>query len=309
MVEEKLSRGETIVRSQSRRYQILKEIIRRKEVEISDLAVKFELEKTNYTLQSDLQDLTDFIPFLERSRGQIKFQYALDNTYFGNNVRDKDSISAKKAIARMVVGRLLEVGDVTVIGPGSSAYEVAKEMGNEISFVICTNNLALPEVSGVLSITMLGGSFVRDVYSTNGKVTEDAFKVYLAEHSIINKTVIGSSGLAYRSGEKSVKLFVHNECEAGIVKKFIEASNDVIVVTTASKLGKGDSTLVIDLVEYIESNKKIGVEKNVTIVTSDIKASPEEKEMIEKIKADSGNLGINLMVASMKKNRSKGSEN
>ena len=285
-----MTRDEKIAESRNRRLQILDDVIRKKTVELSDLRKQFGV--SNATIQSDVEYLTELIPLLERSRGRLSYIFAISDTYFGDNVRDKKLLPQKQAIALKVLS-LVEPNDLLVLGPGSTTYEVMKKLAGHRRFVICSNNLALLQVSGLLSVSVLGGTFTRDVWATTGSEAEAAFDSFLTLHqNQIDKTIIGTSGLTFHDG--AVWLFVHNESEKDIVSDFIEATTDVIVVTAEAKLGSPDTTPVMDLVTRVKP------EHRVRIITSDIKTSEERKLAIEKFGKKLASVGIDLIIASAK---------
>lgn len=274
---EKSTRQRLIDASRSRRIQILETVIEEGTGSIATLTSRFSCSEA--AIRSDLLYLSQLFPQLERIRGGIRYINPFENTYFGSSLRDKTFLEQKQAIAQAVVcgykedPPILELYDLVIFGPGTTTFQVCKQMASVGSnYIICTNNLAIPEVAGNLSLFFIGGTFTRDVWATTGKQAEKDFENFLKEHhNQVNKAVLGASGITNTGG-----VFVHNASETGILSKFIEATPIVVFVASDAKLGKVDTSHLCNLNELAKN------EKTVKLITSDIGSSEQKKEELRK---------------------------
>jgi DeoR/GlpR family transcriptional regulator of sugar metabolism len=187
------------------------------------------------------------------------------------------------------IGPLIDPYDTIVLGPGSSVYYVCKQLeASALSCVVCTNSIALVEVSGALSLFILSGAFQRGIWSTTGEETVKDFLNWQEEQPI-DAAILGTSGI--RDYENSIRISVHNTSEKGILGEFIECSPKVIFVTGDPKIGKTDTTYLVDL-------DKIADEKKIMIVTSDIEVTPKRREELNALKENFEARNIKLIIAS-----------
>jgi DeoR/GlpR family transcriptional regulator of sugar metabolism len=283
---DKSTRRRMIDASRSRRMQILEIVIEQGAVDIATLTSRFSCSEA--AIRSDLLYLSQLFPQLERIRGGIRYIDPFENTYFGGSLRDKTFLEQKQAIAQAVVcgykdnSPILELYDLVVLGPGTTTFQICKQMSAVGSnYIICTDNLAIPEVAGNLSLFFIGGTFTRDIWATTGKQAEKDFENFLKEHhNQVNKAVLGASGITNTGG-----VFVHNASETGILSKFIEAAPVVVFVASDAKIGKVDTSHLCNLNELAKN------EKTVKLVTSNIGSTEQKKEELrqfqERLRKDS----------------------
>lgn len=209
--------------------EALLEMIRtRAGASVADICTEFDVSEA--TVRRVLRRLADSGEIVRTYGGALPARPLL------GGVPTTEQVAEKVRIGR-VAAALIEDGDTVVIGSGSTALEVARNLIGRSDLTIITNAL---DVAGLLidlpgiDLIVLGGSARVGMHSLLGHLTELAARELRAD-----KLVVGVAAFDSRQGLTS------DYMPEILVDRALRAmSREVIVVADSSKCGRVEAALV-----------------------------------------------------------------
>jgi len=191
---------------------ILKSLLARKKVLVTDLVREFEVSAS--TIRLDLAEL-ETRGLLSRTHGGAILPEKIDNELITSKnilaLREETQTEEKDAIAQAVLD-LIHDGDSIMIDGGSTTARVAQRLGQRRKLTIITTSYhLLPILLEISDAT---------IYVTGGLVHTDI-------------TVIGIDGVSVKQGLTTPDIMM-----AQVKKKMIALSKKLVVVADQSKMGK-----------------------------------------------------------------------
>ena len=231
---------------EQRRAEIIELIQRNGSVRVSELSRLYSISEV--TVRGDLEYL-ESQGQLSRvhggavGTGKLYANMDLSERYM-TNATSKRELAASAAC-------LIENNDTIMMNAGTTLAYVLKAIQGKKNISIVTNSIqnAL-EVSSHpgVNVILLGGEIDAKYQFTHGADTLAGL-----EHYHANKCILSVDGIHERDG---LTLYYSNE--AGIVRKMIESSDEVIVVADSSKLGRSAFSRVASLsdIDVLVTNNK-----------------------------------------------------
>lgn len=247
-----------------RRSKILEKIEVDGTVQVNEISKIFNVSEV--TIRNDLDQLEKKNLLIRARGGAIKLQrVGID---YKLSVKSKRYSLEKQAIGKKAA-ELINDGETIILDSGTTALEVAKNLGKFIDLNIITNSLNIvgqmiefPD----LRVIVPGGYLRRNSLSLVGPAAEESLKKYYCD-----KVFIGVDGIDSQYG-----ISTPNFEEAHLNNIMINISRELIVVTDSSKF-KNRSFANIAPISKIH-----------TVVT-DKNIPSDEKQALE-------NLGIKLII-------------
>ncbi len=219
---------------EERLWQISQKLLKERKVLASELATSFDL--TPATIRLDLAEL--------EKRGLARRVYggavlAVTNHELYppsfNEPRFMDRIdvlqSEKEAIGRVAAG-LVNDGETIMIDGGTTSFQVCRNLDQKrgLTIVSCALNNLWPELAATsdLKIFLTGGYLQPESLSLVGEVAENMLHGFRA-----NKAILGIDGISLEHGLTTMDFM-----EAGVKKRMIQASQELIIAADHSKFGK-----------------------------------------------------------------------
>jgi DeoR family transcriptional regulator, fructose operon transcriptional repressor len=144
-------------------------------------------------------------------------------------VRNKQALSAKKAIAKLALN-YIKNGQNIFIDSGTTTYLLSNIIGNENKITVFTNtvNVATELNSRTnVDVVSIGGELRKATYSASGYFAENMIKQMKFDVAFISVSGIGYNG----------DLYVFNVVEMGVKKAIMQAAKKVIILCDSSKIG------------------------------------------------------------------------
>ncbi|MEA4908325.1 MAG: DeoR/GlpR transcriptional regulator [Chloroflexi bacterium] len=210
---------------------ILKSLLARKKVLVTDLVREFEVSAS--TIRLDLAEL-ETRGLLSRTHGGAILPEKIDNELITSKnilaLREETQTEEKDAIAQAVLN-LIHDGDSIMIDGGSTTARVAQRLGQRRKLTIITTSYHLLPILLEISdatIYVTGGLVHRDFKDFVGEISLDSISRF---HTDI--TVIGIDGVSVKQGLTTPDIMM-----AQVKKKMIALSKKLVVVADQSKMGK-----------------------------------------------------------------------
>jgi DeoR family transcriptional regulator, fructose operon transcriptional repressor len=176
----------------------------------------------------------------------------------------------KEAIGRAAAG-LIHDGETVMIDGGTTTYHVCMNMAGKLNLSVISNASysALQDLvlRDNLQVFVTGGYLRAESLSLVGEVAENMLRSFRAV-----KTILGIDGISLENGFTTL-----NFLEAGVKKRMIEASQELIVVADHTKF---DKIFPIPVAPLQRASK----------VVTDSGISPETRDRLER-------LGVEVIVA------------
>jgi DeoR family transcriptional regulator, fructose operon transcriptional repressor len=154
---------------------------------------------------------------------------SLAESHFGDRVDQQRG--EKEAIGAAAVELIVD-GETIMIDGGTTTYEVCRHLAGHrgLTVISCAVNALWPELASKagLEIFLTGGYLRPQSLSLVGEAAETMLRGVRG-----NKAVLGIDGISLEHG-----LTTLNFLEAGIKKRMIEASQELIIVADHTKLGR-----------------------------------------------------------------------
>lgn len=195
-----------------------------------------ELRVSPATLRRDMTHLEDQ-GLVSRTRGGAR---ANTGPELPVRLRDTKSPLAKHAIAVTAAALLPADRPLTVaIGGGSTAAEVARELGRRRRLTIVTNALTTAAAVAArpnLQVIMTGGVIRASSFELVGSLAESAFNGIS-----VNLAILGADGVSARNG-----VTTHDHTEARTNHAMVSHAHRLMVVADGSKIGQATVAKVAD---------------------------------------------------------------
>ncbi len=232
--------------TEQRRTEIVSLVSKNGNVRVTELSKLFTVSEV--TIRNDLE-------YLE-SQGQLNRVHggavSTGKLYANMDLSERylTNASAKREIAA-AAANVIKNNDTIMMNAGTTLSYLLHELQGKKNISIVTNSIQNAiEVSAYpgINVILLGGEIDPKYHFTFGDDTINQLKNYHAD-----KCIISVDGI---SEENGLTLYYSNE--SGIVRKMIELSDTVIVVSDSTKLGKSAFSRVASLedVDVLVTNKK-----------------------------------------------------
>ncbi len=207
------------------------------------------LDASEATVRRDLEWL-EKKGILERTHGgaTLNQRMAFEPEY----IQRVQSFPEEKKIIGELAASLIEDGDIVFINSGTTTNQVIRNIQNNPSISIFTNNLnaALEVGDAGFHHYLIGGEFQPRSNSVAGRFAIENLKQIYAD-----KAIIGVDGVSIKRG-----CTVPTNAEAEVVRQMIESTNgQVIIVADHSKWGVVSNFQVapIDEIDKIVTDRQI----------------------------------------------------
>lgn len=205
-----------------RRHLIAESVIAEGAVSVADLSERFGVSQV--TIRSDLVAL-ESQGTLTRNRGGA---VANRVSRFTPAFQQQSSVNrmAKQAIAK-AANALLFDGDRVVLDAGSTTLYLADHLGFRRLTIAVNSVYSMNKLVGAprVDLILIGGMLFEPALSFTGELAEG-----FLDRLHFDKAVLGVNGLSEQG------ISVNNAFEAGIKRKMIEQSDEVIVLADSSKI-------------------------------------------------------------------------
>jgi DeoR/GlpR family transcriptional regulator of sugar metabolism len=205
---------------------ILETLERDRGVEVSELSIRFGV--SDMTIRRDLLKLEQTGHVLRTFGGAILKEKlpTLELSFLEKiSYHQNEKVNIGKLAASLVSD-----GDTIAIGAGTTCFQVARNLPEDINITVVTNAINIGmELSSRKNIRLMmtGGMLVEDSFALVGPFAEETFnQVY------VNKFFMGATGLSLEYGVTTQEL-----SEAALYKSMIRSVGEIIVVADASKIG------------------------------------------------------------------------
>lgn len=232
--------------AEERKQTILKLLKERKRITVPELVDMFNTSGT--TIRRYLNDLEKNGKLIRTHGGAI----CMEEATFEESIELKREhrITEKKLIAREA-RKLINDGDVIMLGGGSTIVELAKLLHDLKSLIVITNSIPTAAelyTDKKIEVQICGGT-IRD---TTGVVV-GPFSEKFVDELFAQKTFVGADSLSHEYG-----LTTPNYFEAQIERQLIKHAKTVYVLADHSKMDKvtlAKQTTVKEL-DYVITDKK-----------------------------------------------------
>jgi len=227
-----------------------------------------KLQVSSETIRRYLEELEHRQKLKRVYGGAIKINYDREEpSHFKREVLHAEE---KKRIARTAAS-LVQNNDVIVLDDGTTTLHMIGYLENKKNLTVITNSV--PALSlfvdycnkGSLSgdIFFLGGRIQSKHSRTSGLLSEKMF-----EHFHVDKSFISIDGIVLQQGITS-----YDSDKALLARKFIEQSNETIVMSDHSKIGMSNFYKIADIkeVDIIVSDTAIPSDWEAELEMADIK--------------------------------------
>lgn len=238
------------------RYQKIKQVLMEYgRVDVNNLSKLLSVSEV--TVRKDLEKL-ETQGFLLRTHGGA----VINEDYVPaeeTNEPEVAEIESKKIIG-IIASQLIEDGDTVFIGPGTTCWQIAKNLKDKKDIIVITNNLNIASElfnKGIYKVIVTGGDLdaAGQTMMLNGEIFARTIKdIY------VDKAFIGVDGISFKRGYA-----IRNISFTTICKEIKKRCNEFIVVADHTKFNQnaisslGDLTMADKVVsdnqvpsEYIE---------------------------------------------------------
>jgi DeoR/GlpR family transcriptional regulator of sugar metabolism len=214
-----------------RREKIREYLMRHRSAGVRDLGL--HLNASDATIRRDLRELARENGF-RRTRGGIMLDESrpeLSVLQRGHYQADQKRLIGKKA------AELVQDGEVVFLGSGSTAIEVARNLGEHRDITVITNSLPIITIladNPRVSLLVAGGALRRSEQSFIGHIVEKALMELRAD-----KVIMGIHGIHCEHG------LTNDYLPEAIVDRFlVHYAPQLVIVADSSKLGKTRASYV-----------------------------------------------------------------
>jgi DeoR/GlpR family transcriptional regulator of sugar metabolism len=153
-------------------------------------------------------------------------------------------VSKEKALIGLIASKFIKEGDVIFLGPGSTCYNIARNIKNKKNITVITNNhFVIHELSFNTSIVLISTGGLIESNNHLISFTGD-FTLEMLSNLLINTSFVTVDGLSIRNG---CTLISSGQLELYNTLKKI--SNEIIIVSDKSKFDKTAMLHFCDLSE------------------------------------------------------------
>ncbi|QFU25063.1 DeoR family transcriptional regulator [Shewanella eurypsychrophilus] len=208
--------------TQQRRHTIISLINEEGEVNVDELALRFETSEV--TIRKDLTALEKTGLLLRRYGGAVSVPREMTQVV-------TEAISANKLNIAKAAARLIKDHNRIIIDSGSTTSGLVQELSSKRGLVVMTNALqlasAIHELEHEPTLLMTGGTWDPHSESFQGQVAEQVLRSYN-----FDQLFIGADGIDIERGTTTF-----NEL-TGLSKVMAEVSREVIVMLESDKIGR-----------------------------------------------------------------------
>lgn len=223
------------ISTEERRSKILALLNEHEKVTVAKL---IELFKTSaVTVRKDLTRLEEQGWVHRVYGGAVLREKVAVEISFRQKIRKR--LQEKEMIGKFA-SSLIEDGDTVIIGSGTTAIQLAKNIRRKQELTVITNGLdivsELSSVKGV-NIIVLGGNYRQGLFELVGPLTTQALS-----HLHVDKVFLGTDGLSVRDGLTTPDILA-----AETYRLMCKAGKEVIVIADYSKMGKVSLATIVPL--------------------------------------------------------------
>lgn len=248
-----------------RRLVIVKQLDQKGKVEVGNLSKIFGVSEV--TIRNDLAQLEKKNVLIRARGGALK----LDTVGADYRISEKDKINIKaKQRIGVRAAELVNEGDTIMIGSGSTAMQLVRNLDKKSQLTVITNSLNIVnhlQKNEDIQVIVPGGFLRNKSFSLIGSSAEKSMRNYFCD-----KLFLGAEGLDATNGVSTSEIE-----EANFASAMTEMSNEVIVLADSSKIGKRSLALIcpisnIDVLitdNAIDGQQRMSLEKaGVKVITA-----------------------------------------
>lgn len=214
------------VSSNRRREGILDLLRERGRVNVAELAAMYDISEV--TIRSDLTEMEQAGSLRRVHGGAVSTKRA----YYEMSLSDRMDINKdEKVRIAKACAALIKDGDTLMIDSGTTTRYLARELSERGNLTVVTNALLVAQefvYNRSVNVILLGGNLDLQYQYTYGNDAITQLQKYRAD-----KTIIATDGVGADHGLTS---YHHHELD--VSRLMIERSNEVVVVSDHSKIGK-----------------------------------------------------------------------
>ncbi|MUG71528.1 DeoR family transcriptional regulator [Paenibacillus validus] len=213
--------------SEERKNEIVKLINTKGKVLVPELVQHFKVSPA--TIRNDLRDL-ETLKLIKRTHGGA-ISIETPKVGFEPFYQQKmvEHIEQKRLIAKAALD-FIEEGDIIILDTGTTTLELAKMLTN-MNITVIVNDIDIArclEDYPNIQVVLIGGNLRKKFRSTVGP-----FALKMLSEINVDKVFLAANGFSFNRGCTTPDI---NQAE--IKKKFVEISNEAILLCDSSKIGK-----------------------------------------------------------------------
>lgn len=222
--------------AEERRTQILKTLNENRYVQVSDLAVEFDV--TTATIRRDLDEMEANGLCIRKRGGAIRVNpgVSMEMPY---NIKQHEMVNEKERIAQQAL-YFIEDGDTIILDSGSTTYSLALLLNTRTRLKVVTNDLKIalklsenPQIQSICT----GGVARTSVYSLEGSIAESFIQDIKVDKTFLGADAIHPNGLISNV----------NMEEVAIKRAMIKSADQTFLLADSSKFNKSGFFKVCDL--------------------------------------------------------------
>ena len=232
-----------------RRFKIIRLVQKQKVVTTKKLAKLFNT--SGMTIRRDLEKLNQDGLLLKTHGGVVANEMATLGPSFAE--KEITYLEEKRKIG-LVAGEMIERGDIIALNAGTSTFQVAKNIKENMDLTVITNaiNIGMELAKrDDIKLILTGGTLRERSFALVGTLAEKALASIR-----VNKVFLGVNGVAVEHGITTADLL-----EASIDKVMIEIAKEVIVVADHSKIGNVSLAPIVPLSDIDKVITDSGISK------------------------------------------------
>ncbi|GGG01656.1 DeoR/GlpR family DNA-binding transcription regulator [Paenibacillus abyssi] len=213
--------------SEERKNEIVKLVNTRGKVLVPELVTHFNVSPA--TIRNDLRDLETLRLIKRAHGGAISIETPKVGFEQFHQEKMVENIDQKRLIAK-AASKLIEEGDIIILDTGTTTLELAKIL-DDINITVLVNDIDIArhlEDYKNIQVVLIGGNLRKKFRSTIGP-----FALKMLSDINVDKVFLAANGFSFNRGCTTPDI---NQAE--IKKKFVEISNDAILLCDSSKIGK-----------------------------------------------------------------------
>lgn len=220
-----------------RRQKIIQIISINRSIRVMELSLEFGV--TQETIRRDLKRLEKEGVLKRTYGGAVLIKRGEEDA--PHCIRVIDNSGGKKRIGR-IVSRLVEDGDIIMLGTGTTNLECARKISKCKDVLVITNSaLVISEIlrNNQMKVICIGGKLDRKTLSFTGPSAVKTIKSYY-----VNKVIISCKGIDMEKG-----IMESGDMETDIKRAMIKSGQTVILVVDHSKFNQLTLSFLFDFSE------------------------------------------------------------
>lgn len=239
-----------------RRENIIEQVSMNRSVKVIKLSKEFGVSEE--TIRRDLEKLEQKGILKRTYGGAVLAKKANEELPLSSRLREN---MESKGIIAQIISRLIQEGDVIMLGTGTTSLELARKISYFKNITVITNSLGvLSEIiqNNEIKVTCVGGNLVRKTLAFVGPTAIKNINSYY-----VDKVILSCKGIDMIKG-----VMESSETECDIKRAMVKAGKTVILAIDHSKF---NSLSMVSLFSF----------SDIDIVVTDIQPSKEWTNFFE----------------------------